>query len=59
MPVDYLSKVDTLQGALDQFRTVSRSTVDPTVLKGKLSQLCRVPQERVKRRSVNAHEIGN
>lgn len=39
MSVDYLSQVETLQRALNRFRTVSRSAVDTAVLKGKLSQL--------------------
>ena len=39
MSVDYLSQVETLQRALNRFRTVSRSTANTAVLKGKLSQL--------------------
>lgn len=41
MSVDYLSRVDTLRGELDQFRTLSRSMADIAVLKVALSQLRR------------------
>lgn len=42
MSVDYVSQMETLQRALEQFRTVNRSMPTTAVLKGKLSQLRRV-----------------